>query len=156
LKKLRFSASLPADVVSRLASSAVVEEFPAGTVVFREGSRNDRLMIVSAGRIALDMHVPARGETRVLTLGPGDMVAWSAVLGGGHMTTSAVALDDTQVVTVSAADVVKLCESNHDFGYYLMRQMSQALADRLIATRLQLLDLFSEPSLPVSLDSGAD
>jgi CRP-like cAMP-binding protein len=83
------------------------------------------------------------------------MVAWSALLGGGRMTTSAIAVENTQVLSLPAADVTALCESNHAFGYYLMRRMSQALADRLIATRLQLLDLFSESAPQIPLESEA-
>jgi CRP-like cAMP-binding protein len=151
LRKLRFSSSLPDDVLEALAASASLEGFAAGTTLFREGAQNDRLMIVSVGRVALEMRVPGRGEIRILTLGPGDMVAWSALLGGGRMTTSAIAVEDTQVLCVAAARVLALCEANHTFGYHLMRQLSRALADRLVATRLQLLDLFAEspPALPM-------
>ncbi len=155
LAKLRFSASLPEDVLERLAASATLQGCPAGTVLFREGSQNDRLIIVTVGRVALDMNVPGRGEIRILTLGPGDMAAWSALLGDGRMTTSATAVEDTQVISISAADMRSVCESNHAFGYYLMRQMGRALADRLVATRLQLLDLFSETpgSPPLELET---
>ena len=126
----------------QLAYSAELRGFPGGEVIFREGSQNDRLMVVTLGRVALDMQVPGRGEVRILSLGPGDMVAWSAMLGGGKMTTSATALEDTQVVALPAGEVLKACESNHTFGYYMMRQLANSLADRLVATRLQMLDLF--------------
>ncbi len=150
LGKLPFSAPLPQAVVDWLAAAATVRSYPAGTVLFREGMHNDQLMIVSAGRVALDMRVAARHEMRILSLGPGDMLAWSALLGGGWMTTSAVAMEDTQVVAVPADAAVALCEENPDFGYHLMRQVALALANRLVATRLQLLDSFAEtqPAIP--------
>jgi CRP-like cAMP-binding protein len=151
LAKLRFSAPLPQDVLEKLAAAAVLVGFPSGATLFREGSPNDRLMIVAVGRVALDMRVPGRREVRILTLGPGDMVAWSSLLGEGRMTTSATAAEDTQVVSVPAADIAALCEANHTFGYYLMQRLSYALADRLVATRLQLLDLFSESEPATSL-----
>jgi CRP-like cAMP-binding protein len=144
LGKLRFSAALPDQVLARVAALATLRGFPAGTLLFREGSQNDQLMIVTIGRVALDMQVPGRGDVRILSLGPGDVVAWSALLGGGRMTTSAVALEDTQVVAIRAADALALCQSDSTFGYHLMRQLAQALANRLVATRLQLLDLFAD------------
>src|SRR6516225_4667702 len=91
LGALRFSAPLPEEALARLAAFATLRGYPAGTMIFREGQRHDELMIITIGRIALDMHVPARGETRILSLGPGDLVAWSALLDDGRMTTSAVA-----------------------------------------------------------------
>jgi CRP/FNR family transcriptional regulator, cyclic AMP receptor protein len=150
LGQLRFSATLPLDVLERIGAFAKLRGYSAGTVLFREGSQNDRLLIVCLGRVALDIHVPGRGDIRILSLGPGDMVSWSALLGGGRMTTSAVAVEDTQVVSISAAEVLSLCESNYKFGYLLMQQVAKALADRLVATRLQLLDLFAEtpPVIP--------
>ena len=140
--------------LARIAALGELRKFPAATLLFREGAQNDKLMIVSAGRVALDMQVPGRGEVRIISLGPGDMVAWSALLGGGRMTTSAVALEDTQVVAIRASDVLPLCESDPAFGYHLMRQVAQALASRLVATRLQLLDLFAdtEPVVPQGPD----
>jgi hypothetical protein len=37
-------------------------------------------------------------------------------------------------------------QSDHEFGYQFMRLLSMALAQRLTATRLQLLDLFAPAS----------
>lgn len=147
---LPFSESLPEQVLDRLAASATVCNFAAQSLLFREGTQNDFLMIVASGRIALQMHVPNRDDVRILSLGPGDMLAWSALLGGGRMTTSAIALEDTQVIAIPAAAVAALCESDPLVGYRLMRQVALSLANRLVATRLQLLDLFAEP-LPAVL-----
>jgi CRP-like cAMP-binding protein len=146
LGQLRFSAPLPAEAVGHLAAAASLRGFPGGTELFRENSQNNELMIISIGRVALDMYVPGRGNVRILSLGPGDVVAWSALLGGGRMTTSAQALEDTQVVAIAADVILSVCESNHTFGYQLMRRVASSLGERLLATRLQLLDLFSESS----------
>jgi hypothetical protein len=62
------------------------------------------------------------------------------------MTTSAVAQEDTQVIAICAADLLALCESDPVFGYQLMQRVALALANRLVATRLQLLDLFADPA----------
>ncbi len=144
LSKLRFSEPLPGSMLVRIAALAEMRGFPAHSILFRENADNDRLMIVAVGRVALDMQVPGRGEVRIMSVGPGDMLAWSALIGEGRMTTSAVALEDTQVVAIRARDALLLCESDPEFGYHLMRQVAQALANRLVATRLQLLDLFAE------------
>lgn len=90
------------------------------------------------------MNVPGRGAVRILTLGPGEMAGWSALLDQGKMTASAVAVQDSEVIVAAADKLRQLCETNHDFGYHLMRQMAAALSERLVATRLQLLDLFAD------------
>jgi CRP/FNR family transcriptional regulator, cyclic AMP receptor protein len=143
LAKLHFSAQLPENVQESLASSAVVHRFPAGALLFSENCQNDQLMIIWLGRVALDMHVPERGNIRILSLGPGEVVGWSALLGTGRMTTSATALEDTQVVCFSAPALQAACEGNHSFGYFLMNKVAASLAGRLLDTRLQLLDLLT-------------
>ncbi len=154
LQQLRFSETLPDHVLERVAAAASLRGFPADTILFREGGQNDQLMVVSVGSVALDMNVPGRGEVRIMSLGPGNVVAWSALLGGGRMTASAVALEDTQVVQIPAADLLAICDTDALFGYHLMRRVATALAERLVATRLQLLDLFADtaPIVPQGPD----
>jgi CRP-like cAMP-binding protein len=146
LKDLAFSAVLPDQVLEQIVAVSSVIDFPAGTVMFREGSVTRTLYIIYRGGVALEMCVPARGCVRLLSLGPGDMVAWSALLGQGEMTTTAVAIEDTQTIAISAPKLLEICEMNHEVGYQVMRRMAQALSQRLVATRLQLLDLYSTES----------
>lgn len=144
LEELHFSAGMPREVLEQLAGESTVQQVPAGTVVFREGSPNQNLYLIRNGRLALEMNVPGRGPVPILTLGPGEMVGWSALLNQGKMTASALAVQETEVVVAAAQQLHQLCEANHDFGYHLMRQMADALSQRLVATRLQLLDLFAD------------
>ena len=60
------------------------------------------------------------------------------------MTASAIALEESEVVVAAAERLRELCDTDHDFGYHMMRQMVAALSKRLVATRLQLLDLFAD------------
>ncbi len=144
LGQLRFTAALPPRAVEQLAELAEVRGFPAGAVLFAEGSRNPDLFVVAVGSVGLDMNVPARGPTRLLSVGPGELLAWSALLGGGRMTAMATALEDTQVVSLDGHRLAALCDADHELGYYVMRRLAMGLSERLVATRLQLLDLFGQ------------
>lgn len=149
LEELHFTATLPPDVVDYLAEISSLVVYSPGMVIFREGITDDNLYLVRSGRLALDMNVPGRGAVRILTLGPGEMVGWSALMDHGKMSASAVAVDDCEVIVAPADQLRQLCEENCEFGFHLMRQMAAALSKRLIATRLQLLDLFAEVSAPI-------
>jgi CRP-like cAMP-binding protein len=157
LEEMHFSADLPPEVVEKLAAESAIQRVSAGAVVFREGGKNDNLYLVHTGRVALEMNFPGRGAVRILTLGPGEMVGWSSLLDHGKMTAGAVAVEDTELVVAPAIKLRELSETNRDFGFHLMRQMAGALAKRLVATRLQLLDLFADapPTVPNCVVEGA-
>jgi len=156
LEGLQFSAAMPADVLEKLADKSTLGSLMAGEVLFREGSENRNLYFVHSGRLALEMNVPGRGAVRILTIGPGEMVGWSALLGQGTMTASAVALEESELVAAPADKLSELSESNPEFGYHLMLHMAAALSKRLVATRLQLLDLFAAepPTIPPAKGQG--
>jgi len=143
LQESAFGAVFPAEADGRLAEIARWKFCPAGTVLFREGEGCDSFYVVHRGHITLEMCLPARGCTRLLTLGPGEVVAWSALVGDGRMTATAVAVDDAELIELSAAKVLERCDADPQFGYRVMRRLAAALAKRLLATRLQMLDLFS-------------
>jgi CRP-like cAMP-binding protein len=142
LQASAFAEGLAPNVLDQLAAAASWRHCPSGAVLFREGDQNRSFYIIQRGSVALEMCLPARGCQRLLTLGPGDIVAWSALLGQGAMTTSAIALEDTELMAISGPDLQQFCEADPVFGYHLMQRLCHALSQRLVATRLQLLDLF--------------
>lgn len=145
LRELHFSATLSDSTAEKLGALLSPCDFPAGAMLFEEGAVNPWLYLIVAGEIGLEMCVPARGCTRILTLGPGDLLAWSSLLGEGKMTAGAIALSPAKLLAASAPDIGALCQSDREFGYELMRGVALALSKRLVATRLQLLDLYAAP-----------
>jgi CRP-like cAMP-binding protein len=143
-----FVVGLPPHILVEVAALAMRREFAAGAVIFREGADCDELLLIDSGLVALDVHVSGRGPVRILTLGQGDMLGWSPLLGTGRMTATATALEPTHAFAIAGLKIRSLCERNHEAGYRIMRQTATALAQRLTATRLQLLDLFAEPCSP--------
>jgi CRP/FNR family transcriptional regulator, cyclic AMP receptor protein len=144
LQSLELTQGMPASAFEQLASIATPKAYPAGRVLFNESEYHPYLHILLEGLVSLEMRVPGHGTRKILTLGRGDFLAWSAFLTDGVMTTSAMAEEDTKVVQFSTDALRALCEQNHELGYYVMRQVSISLARRLLATRLQLLDLFHD------------
>jgi len=143
LESSAFTAELSPEMLGRLVGAAVGRRCAAGRVLFREGDSSDAFYLVRHGHVALDMSIPARGTTRLLTVGPGEILAWSALLGNARMTATATAVDDVELLDFSGTMLRQWCEADPSFGYQWMRQLSAALANRLLATRLQMLDLFT-------------
>lgn len=128
----------------KLAHLAVEQHYASGTVLFQENAHSRTFYLVMEGAVALDIRIPRRGPVRVLTVGPGEILAWSAILGDGTMTTSAITTAPTRVIAWPAEQLLGLCQSDHEIGFVVMQRIAQSLSRRLTATRLQLLDMFSE------------
>ena len=145
-------SSLSGTMLRQVAQAAEWRQYRAGGQLFYEGAHCDELFVLQQGKVQLQMRVPGRGSIPILTLGPGQLLAWSAVLGAGEMTTSATALADTSAFIWRASKLKELFEQDHEFGYRFMEQLASALARRLVATRLQLLDLCSSdaPQIPAT------
>ena len=139
-----FLRNMPGELVVRLGRIAHARAYAASEVLFSEGTEHPEFHVVVEGHVRLDMFVPRRGRVPILTAGPGDVLAWSALAGNSIMTSTAVALEAVRTVAFPSDQLQRLCETEHDIGYHVMRQLASALSRRLLATRLQLLDLFGE------------
>ena len=92
----------PANLM-KLVSIAEFIELQSGQYLFREGQENHKVFVLLEGQLDLTMTVPGRGPTRILTLGPGELVAWSAILGEGIMTSSANCVEPAQLIAADQA-----------------------------------------------------
>jgi len=148
LGDLKFARGLPPRALEALATMAGVETVPQGKVLFREGTLVHDLFLVQTGFFKLEMNVPAKGAVTILTVGPGELLAWSALLGEGSMTATATAVEESRIITLPGEKLRTLCSVDTGFGYTLMRHLAAALSKRLLATRLQLLDSFAPADRP--------
>lgn len=152
LERTAFGSALSPHSRQRLAALCELIVAKPGQLLFREGVRHDAAYLLLRGRVDLAMTAPGRGALRILTLGPGDIVAWSAVLGDGRMTCSAQALEDSELLTLPGPALKQLMEADRELGFEFMKVLATALSKRLVATRLQLLDIFSV-SAPASANA---
>jgi CRP/FNR family transcriptional regulator, cyclic AMP receptor protein len=147
LKKIPWFRDLKDEHLRKIADISHLRRFKSGEVFFREGDKEDFLYVVVEGRVALDMFVPPRGKTRFYSVEPWDTFGWSSVTPVIHQRTAgAVAVMDGVAVATNSEELRKVCEEDHDLGYFVMRRLANVVASRLMVTRLQLLDMFAEPT----------
>lgn len=116
--------------------------FKAGERLFREGDPADTFYLVRKGRVSLSTHAPARGSVVVETLDPGEIVGWSWIFPPYVWHFDARAVDEVRAVSFDGACLRGKCESDHALGYELMRRFAGVMIDRLLHTRLRLLDVY--------------
>ena len=79
LKNIQFLQDFSDDHLQNIASLAEIKEFPAGSVVFREGQPTSSVYLVVQGNITLEINVPARGAMQSQTVGSGELLDWTPV-----------------------------------------------------------------------------
>lgn len=142
LSNSRFAEGLSKDHLLCLCRASRLMKVPAGARLFQEGSIEKEVFVIVSGHVKLSMRVPGRGDVAFLTIGPGDLVGWSGLIGNDQMTATATAMEDTSLIAISGETLRDLAACDNGFGYVFMKRVAQVLAQRLVSTRLQLLDLF--------------
>jgi CRP-like cAMP-binding protein len=135
---------------ARLASMAKEVRFAPNEVIFREGDDYSVLYLLEQGMVALELEVPDH-VLRVQTLYAGDVFDWSAVLRHTAKHFQARALDDVTALAIQGEDLLASFESDPAFGIAFMLRLMAVVSERLRATRVQLLDMYS----PVAKRAGA-
>lgn len=128
----------------RLADLARPLAVEPGTVLLREGSETTELGIVRTGRVALRLTVPMRGIHTILTVEPGDVFGWSALVPPFRSTSTAVATEPTTGVVFPARALREALDRDEELAAALYPRILRSVTRRLEATRLQFLDLFAQ------------
>lgn len=116
--------------ISSLADRCGIRSFSSGEMLFSEGQPCQGLYIVVSGRIRI-FKTAASGREQVLTVeGPGASVAELPVFDGGTYPASASALEKTEALFVSRADLRAICLEKPEVSLKVLQ---------VVATRLRRL-----------------
>ncbi len=150
LREVAFLGGIDEEYLGQIAAVARKVEFPEGKVIFREGEPATDIFLITRGTVSLEICAPGFGCRRIMTVGQGELLSWSPVLEQTRLTATARVLSPTTAVQISGNQIVALCEHNPRFGYEFMRRAALALAKRLSALSMQLMDVYGTqlPSVP--------
>jgi CRP/FNR family transcriptional regulator, cyclic AMP receptor protein len=142
VRRIAALADLPPAARAHLASIGRVRNYPVGTVLFNEGDQHDTLYFVCRGTVNLAMRTSSGPSQTILTVGCGELLAWSALVGNRIMTATAVAAEPLECLEFAGSQLQRQLEEDPCLGYRMMSIVARSLSRRLLATRLQLLDLY--------------
>lgn len=128
--------------LSAMAESAARESFRAGELICREGATAEGFYIVVSGKVGLEVYAPERGAAIIQTIGAGSLLGWSWIIPPYRWRFDARALDEVRAIRVDGRALREECEKDPALGYRILQRVAGVFAERLIATRLQLLDLY--------------
>ena len=117
--------------------------FNPGEFIFRAGQEANHFYVVRSGRVSVETFAPQRGAITIETVGDGELLGWSWLIPPFQWHFDARALNLTRAVALDARCLRSKCDADPSLGYELLKRFSQVMEQRLEATRLQLLDLYT-------------
>lgn len=125
-----------------LHGTAKILEFAPGEEILRENRATPFLGLVEAGRIAVRVPVPGRGPHTLVTLEPGDLLGWSAIVPPYRASADAVAQASTRIRAFEASAVRDLLATDPAIAAQVYALVLRCVSERLTTSWQQLLDLF--------------
>jgi CRP-like cAMP-binding protein len=130
-------------VRERLEALVHPMRFDANAKVLREGVDTPFLGVIDTGRVALRLRVPELGERlTIVTVEPGELIGWSAVVAPYRATVDAIATEPTTVLALDAGLLRDRLSSDCELAAELLPLILGSVSQRLAGSWQQLLDMF--------------
>ena len=138
LRRYPYFAKVSEDSLKKVAMLAEEATVRAGTTLFSEGDKADKLYILVDGEVDIS-YTLGSGELRTVdTLVAGELMMWSALVEPFRSTATGKVKKDCRLITINGAKLRELCQQNVDLGYRMLISITQLLAARLEGARVQL------------------
>ena len=141
-----FLAGVPSRYLERLAHYSHRAPLHADVRIFSEGGRADAFYLLRDGAVNLVTHLPGRGEVVVETIGPGQVLGWSWLFPPYRWHFTAITAEPVLAIAFDGPGVRALCEAEPALGYDLTKRFIGVVVERMQATRMRMLDLYSDVS----------
>lgn len=139
LSEHRVFRNLGPQYIKLLAEVAMLKDFSAGEVIFREGDPANRFYIVLDGEVAIES-VEGDKTVTVQTVGPDEVLGWSWLFPPFYWHFDARATKPTRAIFFYGTWIRENCERDHDFGYEMLTRFVPIVIERLQASRRKLVE----------------
>ncbi len=137
-----FFQGLKREHLEYIATCGTNAVFKPGEYLAREGEAADRFYVLRHGTVALELFVPHRGAIVIQTIREGDVLGWSWLLEPHRWAFDARAVTLVRAIAFDGACLRRKCEEDPELGYEIMKRFARVIAERLKATRIQLMDVY--------------
>lgn len=128
-----------------IAGCSSNQVFQDGQHILKEGDPADTFYLLRHGGVALEIHIPARPPLVIETLQDGDILGWSWLVPPYVVRFDARAIGLVRCLSVDGKCLRAKCEADSALGYEFYKHFLPVMAERLTATRLQMIDIYGHP-----------
>lgn len=137
-----FVADLSEEHLLLLGRGAVAMQFDRDEYIFREHEEATRLYLVCEGSVALNIHAPQARPIPIQTISAGQALGWSWLVPPYKWHFDARAILPVTAVLLDGPYLRGVLAENSEIACRLLWRITCVLAERLQATRLQLMDVY--------------
>ena len=138
-----FFQGLESRYMELLTGCASNVRYDAGAYILREGEPASHFYVIRQGKVALETFAAQRGQITIETIEAGEVLGWSWLFPPYQWHFSARTVEPTRAIALDGVCLRTKAEEDHDLGYELVKRVAHIMMQRLQATRLQLLDVYS-------------
>jgi CRP-like cAMP-binding protein len=127
LKRAPFFADVATDDLRHVARVLEEESFAAGERIFAIDERGDEMYLIASGRVGISIHRDPNARDFIVVLGEGECFGEMNLLDELPRSATALALDDTHVLTLQKARLRGLLMSYPGIAIGMLRAFSLRL-----------------------------
>ncbi len=142
LKEHPFLDGMNDRMIRMIVDCASNEVFKAGQFILREGEDADKFYFIRDGTVAVETFIPHKGPLLIRTRTAGEVFGWSWMVPPYKWHFDARAMETTRALAIDGKCLRRKCDDDFELGYELMKRFALMIAERLEATRLQLMDIY--------------
>ena len=144
LAELPFFKALKPEYLQLITGCASNVRFDTGAYIFREGQEASQFYLIRQGKVALEIFAAQYGPITIETIEAGEVLGWSWLFPPYRWHFSGRVFEPTLAIALDGKCLRTKGEADHDLGYELMKRVAQIMMERLQATRIRLLDIYSD------------
>ena len=139
-----FFKGLKPEYLQLVTGCASNVRFDAGTYIFREGEEASQFYLIRQGKEPLEIFAAQHGPITIETIEAGEVLGWSWMFPQNRWNFSGRVFEPIRAIDLDGKCLRDKGEADHDLGYELMKRVAQIMMERLQATRIRLLDIYSD------------
>ena len=135
--------------LEQIATISEVCLYDASDILFHEGEPAEFVYLIVTGKIMLELCPSTIYHKNLMSVGPGEMLGWSAFVEECNYASTGVVVAPTQLIRIEGKRLRAICDKDPEFGYDFMHRIMRGLAKRLTTTWTQLSNVLLPMHLPM-------